>query len=421
MLDPMDRVIPANIKFRRKLKTGGYVLAILVVFVLGLWGFRGLVRPVLVSGEFEVDTVRLGPVYETITSTATIELERHHTVLSPATAVMKAIIAGPGQLVEKGDTLLLLDGERLEEQHENTNLQLLALKSRLRKLDLDNSMEAMDNDFNLMAKKVEIEKLTSKLADERALLEMGATSRSEVTELEQSLRMANAEKEKMEKRAVLKSREMRAVREEALINVKQKENELAGLKLQMGMTTVTAPITGVVVSIGAETGSMVTKDAELARLSDLGSYKLTGKVPDALSEHISPGVVVQIIIDRETRLEGTVGNVRPLVKENNVYFDIFPERKDHPRFRPNMTVEIRIVTAYKERALIVKDGPFYDGSKKPKVYRIDGDKATGVVVTTGIKGMDHIEITDGLKPGDRVVVSDVGEIDHLDEVNIVSR
>ena len=420
-LDPMDQIVPKGIRVRRKLKAGGYVLTALLLFVLALWGFRGLVKPVLVEGHFDIDTVQLGSVYETITSTGKVELENHYTVLSPVSTVLKVIVTPPGQIVSKGDTLLILDDSALREEYQNNELEMKVLRNKVLQMDLGRDREKMDREFELMAKKMEIETLEASLADEQSLLKIGATSASNVKEIAQSLEMAMAEYEKLDKSYALTRKERTVMKDEVLIGVRQKANELEAMRLQMEKLTVTAPIAGVVVSINIERGSMAVKDTELVRISDLNTYKLTGKVPDILSEHIAPGVEVQIMIDRETRLKGTIGNVRPLVKENNVYFDIFPEQNNHPRFRPNMTVEIRIVTAFKENALIVKDGPFYDGSKKPKVYRIDGDKATGVVVTTGIKGMDHIEITDGLKSGDRVVISDVSEIDHLDEVNIVSR
>jgi len=392
------------------------------LFVLSLclafWGFRSLIKPVLTAGEMEYALVERGPVFESITSTGKVELENHHTILATVTTVLSRTIASPGQKVMPGDTLLILDSTPLQKELRDKLLQLQSLKNSMKKLELTASIEAMDNDFVLMSGEMEINRTKGLLEDERMMYAMGGSPQSAIRALEEKLLLQEAEYEILKKKRPLLEKAHQATAREIEIQWQQKTNEMAAIKQQIEKLVVRAPVNGVVVSISGEPGSMVTKDRELVRLSDLSTYKITGKVGNALSEQVLPGGEVEVIIDSRTRTRGIIGNIRPVVQENNVYFDIFPEQKDHPRFRPDMVVELRIITAYRENALRLKDGTFYDGSKKIKVFRVEGGKAVAVEMTTGMKNQDYIEVTTGLKEGDKIIISDVDKVKHLEEVEI---
>ncbi|MDH5400104.1 MAG: efflux RND transporter periplasmic adaptor subunit [Cyclobacteriaceae bacterium] len=417
-LDNMDQLIPAAQKRKQRLHTGGVGLLFVLSLCLAFWGFRSLIKPVLTAGEMEYALVERGPVFESITSTGKVELENHHTILATVTTVLSRTIASPGQKVMPGDTLLILDSTPLQKELRDKLLQLQSLKNSMKKLELTASIEAMDNDFVLMSGEMEINRTKGLLEDERMMYAMGGSPQSAIRALEEKLLLQEAEYEILKKKRPLLEKAHQATAREIEIQWQQKTNEMAAIKQQIEKLVVRAPVNGVVVSISGEPGSMVTKDRELVRLSDLSTYKITGKVGNALSEQVLPGGEVEVIIDSRTRTRGIIGNIRPVVQENNVYFDIFPEQKDHPRFRPDMVVELRIITAYRENALRLKDGTFYDGSKKIKVFRVEGGKAVAVEMTTGMKNQDYIEVTTGLKEGDKIIISDVDKVKHLEEVEI---
>ena len=415
----MDQLIPAAKRRKRKLRLGGVGLLVIFLLCLAFWGFRSLVKPVLVVGQFELATVEIGPMFESVTTTGKVELENHYTILAPVTAVLKEVKSTSGRYVSIGDTLLVLDDTPLQKAYNDKLLQMESLKNKVRKLQLTSKVEEMDTEFAIKRKKMEIDRAQAELEDEKKIAKMGGSTQYTVRDMAQKLELLQAEHQLLNRKYEIKKETLVASKREIDIEVSQETGELRAIQQQITELIVTAPVSGVVVTVNGETGSMVTKDKELARISDLSTYKITGKVNNALSEQVASGGEVQIIIDSKTKTGGIIGNIRPVVEENYVYFDIFPEEKDHPKFRPGMVVEIRIITTYKENALRIKDGLFYDGSKNIKVFRVEDDKAMAVDVETGMKNMDYIEITDGLKQGDKVVISDVTEINHLNEVRIV--
>jgi HlyD family secretion protein len=417
-LSSMDQAIPWAKRLKRNLKVSAYVLTVISALTFAFFGFRNMITPQLTEGEYETSTVSYGVMLETISSSGKIELDHHFIILSPATTILESIKVSPGQLVEIGDTLLFLDQDPIQKKYNELSIQLKSLKNKKLKNRLNTQNEGIDLEFKLKKILIDISKYEAQYLDQKNLLEVGGTSKAKVREAEQALSLTKYEYVIASQKNKIRVQEFKAIETDLEIEYQMKRTELQATKNQLARMVVTAPTHGVVISIATETGKMITKDTELVKISDLNTFKITGKIADSFADKISSGGKVEIIIDKDTRLTGTIGNIRPLVENGQVYFDVFPETKKHPKFRPNMEVELRILTAFKQRTLKLKDGPFFDGSKKLKVYKVTGQKAIATDIITGMKNIDYVEIVTGINEGDKVVISDVSAISHLTEVEI---
>jgi HlyD family secretion protein len=416
-LSTMDRPISDNRLLRQKIRKAGAWLG-LILFIAGMFfGTRQFFRPKLTRGNFETAVVEMGKVSESIGSTGTLELENRQMILAPATTVLQEIRASPGKMVEKGDTILVLDQTPIVKTLYQKQLELKSMKNRLQKQNLAASIARLEMEHQEELKNVDIERLKSVWKDEQAMLKMGGTPPEKVEQARQALDLAHKELEITRKKNQLQREELRIGVQELELERTKIQQQIDELEIQSAQLWVLAPVPGVVISIEAETGSMIQQNQELVRISDLRTYKITGKIADKFSSQLSSGGKVSIMIDQH-QLPGTIGNIRPLVESGQVYFDVFPEQNDHPRFRPNLEVELRILVAEKESVLRVKDGPFFDGSKKLKVFKVEDEQAVAVEVVTGLKNMDYLEIESGLKPGDEVIITDVSVFQHLEKVEI---
>lgn len=417
-LSTMDRPISANQLLRRR------VLIILswlggILLLAGLVSaVRTMIRPTLEADQFETATVEYGLVSETISCTGTLELESRRMILSPATAVLQETKASPGQLVQSGDTILILDQAGIRKQLSEMQLELKTLENRLQKQSLAASITRLEIEHQRDLNKMEIERLQSVWKDEKTMLSMGGTPPEKVEQAKQAVDLARKELDITSAKNKLKLAELEVTEEELQLERQKLLQKFADLRAQSQQLWVLAPIPGVVISIDAEIGSMIQQNQELVKISDLRTYKITGKINEKFSAQLSSGGRVNIIIDQDQSLEGTIGNIRPVVESGQVYFDVLPVQKDHPRFRPNLEVELRILVAEKSNTLRLKDGPFYDGSKKLKVFKVENNRAVATEITTGLTNMNYIEIENGLEEGDEVVISDVSDFQHLEWIEI---
>ena len=76
-----------------------------------------------------------------------------------------------------------------------------------------------------------------------------------------------------------------------------------------------------------------------------------------------------------------------------------------PGLRQNQRLSARIVLGTRRNVLMVERGPFLDQDGGRFAYVMDGDRAVRRPIRAGVSSLNSVEILDGLKAGDRVVVS----------------
>jgi HlyD family secretion protein len=109
--------------------------------------------------------------------------------------------------------------------------------------------------------------------------------------------------------------------------------------------------------------------------------------------------------------------VSPVLTDKKMNFDVFLDYSDFKKLMPNMEVDLMIVTHQKDSVLRIEKGTAFNKNKQQDVYVVRGNKAIKTRIETGLIGSDYIEILSGLKPGDRVIISDVAAFRHRKEID----
>nr|WP_314075407.1 efflux RND transporter periplasmic adaptor subunit [uncultured Roseococcus sp.] len=186
---------------------------------------------------------------------------------------------------------------------------------------------------------------------------------------------------------------------------------LARAELDLGYTTVTAPISGVTSLQAVPEGSLIgtsESDSLLTRITQLDPVYVTFafNAPDlaALAAEGSRDLAVQVLLEgrerpqgRLTFTEGTIDPVTGTVRGRATFDNA--ER----RLTPGQFVRVRVLGPV-QQVIRVPQGAVQQDVQGPFVFVIGpGDKAERRAVTLGrLAGEDWI-IDAGLRPGDRVV------------------
>ena len=85
--------------------------------------------------------------------------------------------------------------------------------------------------------------------------------------------------------------------------------------------------------------------------------------------------------------------------------DVALERID-PRFAAGMTGELAFEVQRKPRATVIPSQAVQDG----KVYVVRNGRVRGIDAKVGLRGVERTEIVEGVRVGDRVIVSPIGDI-----------
>jgi HlyD family secretion protein len=117
-------------------------------------------------------------------------------------------------------------------------------------------------------------------------------------------------------------------------------------------------------------------------------------------------------------LRGRVINVSPSVQNSVISFDIQLDERNSKELRPNMKVDVYLVTAAHSHVMRVANGPAFKGSSVQDIFVMNGGKAERRTVHIGLTNFDYVELLDGVKPGEIIITSDMTEYKNSKEVTI---
>jgi RND family efflux transporter MFP subunit len=188
-------------------------------------------------------------------------------------------------------------------------------------------------------------------------------------------------------------------------------------KKRLDSLKVRAGINGVLQEVPVQVGQRVTPGANLARVAEPGKLKAELRVPETQAKDIQIGQPAQI--DTHNGLiKGEVMRVDPAVQNGTVTVDV-KLLDELPRgARPELSVDGTINLDELKNVLYV--GRPATGTERTTVTMFkldpDGKGAARVQVQLGRSSVNAIEIINGLKEGDQVVLSDMSRFETADRV-----
>lgn len=198
--------------------------------------------------------------------------------------------------------------------------------------------------------------------------------------------------------------------------------QMETLKKSIGDCSVTSPMNGVIATRGVEQGGFASQAAPAYTVMDLSVIKVEVGVSEQTVNAIKIGDKVDVLMTAvsELPLEGRVSTIAPAAGQTGMYTVKIELDNSKGIIKSGMMAEVCFTAEAAEdtivlprNAVIVKDDETY-------VYIVNGDTAKKVMVETGIEAGETIEITKGLKNGDKVVTKGQTYISDGEEVNITN-
>jgi HlyD family secretion protein len=166
-----------------------------------------------------------------------------------------------------------------------------------------------------------------------------------------------------------------------------------------------APMTGQLTALDAKPGETKTQGQRLGQVSREGGYKLQADFDEYYVSRVRPGQVASMVVGGKPR-SLTVSKVYPEVKNGRVVVDLAIDAGND--LRPGQTLQGKLALGAAEAALVLQSGAFLEETGGASVFVVaeDGASAERRAVRLGRRSADTIEVLDGLKPDERVVISD---------------
>ena len=176
------------------------------------------------------------------------------------------------------------------------------------------------------------------------------------------------------------------------------------LQRQVDDLNVKSPVDGQVGQLFIAERATVAKDAQLLSVIDLSALQVEMQVPESFARDLGIGMAGEISGNGHT-WKGLVSAISPEVVNGQVAARLRFEGDTPKQLRQNQRLSVRVLLDKRDNVLTVQRGSFVDESGGSYAYLVRDGIAKKTPIRVGASSIDKVEILDGLKEGDRIVIS----------------
>ncbi|WP_456295802.1 efflux RND transporter periplasmic adaptor subunit [Vibrio sp. AK197] len=346
-------------------------------------------KPSEVKTSYASEPVHRGDIENTVLANGMLQASKLVSVGAQVSGQIDELAVRLGDDIEQDDLVAQIDSLTQQNSLKNAQASLGSLQAQYQ------------------AKQAQIKQATYEYQRQKNMLSAKASSRSDYETAEANLAIYKAELKQLD-----------AEIDQAIINVDN-------AKLDLGYTTITAPISGTVVYTAVAEGQTVNSNQTtptIIEMANLDVMTVKAQISEADVIHVQPGqkVYFTILGQPNKRYEGTLKAIEPgptlMDGDDNdleisdsdavYYYGLFDVQNPDRVLRIGMTAQVSIILNQSKNALLV---PAQILKSTPNGYQVPVLNQGQVKyrdVKVGINNKIQAEILSGLKEGEQVVLGE---------------
>jgi len=354
--------------------------------------------------------VEKGDLAKSVVATGKVEPITKVEIKAKASGIVKKLYVDAGDRVKKGQLLAELDKEEIEARVAQAKAQLEASQASAKGTEADLERAKVD------AEGPDVPMLKRAYDRAQGMAKEGVVSASALDDAQKNYELA------LNKQNVAKAQlqVLKAKIGQAQAQVLQDHANLQQLEEQLGYTTITSPIDGIILSRDVEVGDAVSSILVLGSsatlvmtLGDTSEVYVKGKVDESDIGKVYMAQPARIKVEsfKDKTFNGKVTKISPMgVEKDNVTTFEVRVSINNPggELKAAMTANAEIILEEHKNVLQIPEGSIlYDKDKKASVEIPDEKGKEGkrkVAVNIGISNGAKTELLSGLKEGDQVVL-----------------
>ena len=365
------------------------------------------------------DEVKRGPMLREVCGLGTLVPEDIRWVAAQTDAHVDKWVLRPPAIVKPGSVIMELSDPTVQKDAVDAEYQLKGAEADYDNLKVQVNSDLMSQKATEASVRSDYEQARIQHETDEKLANEGLTSRlierqSKVKSEQLAIRLQlEAERTKIatdSAKARLAAQQAKVEQMKALYQLK---------KSQVEALHVRAGIDGVLQLLPVDVGQHVTPGMNLARVADPKKLRAEVKIAETQAKDVMPGQKATIDT-RNGIVNGHVSRVDPSVINGTVTVDVTIDDPLPPGARPDLSVDGTITLENLRDVLYVGRPVHGQADSTIGIFKIieDGSEAVRVNVKLGRSSVNTIEILQGLKVGDKVILSDMSAWDNFDRVRL---
>jgi membrane fusion protein (multidrug efflux system) len=273
------------------------------------------------------------------------------TISAEAAGRVMKVLAHPGNMIKKGDELVLIDA----------------------------------TDYNLQRKEAqsEVARLNALVANQGRIVERNLTL---------------VQKNFISQHALEDVTTQQSALQQQLDGAKAR---LALIDHTKGKTRVLAPVDGIVQKQIVSTGDFVKIGDPLIQIISTQKLRAHLPLPENIAAKLKEGIKVRLSTPTsDTQIMSTVREFKPMISESSRAIDVIADINGEAGWQPGASVKGEIILGTHEEAVLVPEESVVLRPAGEVVYLIKDNTAIQKIVKTGLRQDGKVEILDGLNAGD---------------------
>lgn len=319
---------------------------------------------------------------------------------------VERIVAEEGTMMEKGDTILVLTNPDLvrtiDDQRDEWEKQLITYQEK----QIEMEQKSLDLQKQTLQTTYELNRLKKSFALDEEEFRMGVKSKAQ-------LEVQRDEFEYKTKSTALQLEGLRhdsaatILRRELMKNDLERERKkFDRARERMDNLIVRAPLAGQLSFVKVTPGQQVQSTEAIAEIKVLDQFKIHTSLSEYYIDRITTGLPATITWQGK-KYPLRITKVVPEVKDRNFDVDLVFTGESPDNVRIGKSFRVQVELGQPEEALVIPRGDFFQTTGGQWIYKLNeaGTKARKVNISIGRQNPQQYEITGGLQPGDKVIVT----------------
>ena len=415
----MDRILekkPFCIRYRNYLIAGVLFVVFFIYVIVASSGGRKLR---IDQERIGIEDVVLGKFLEYVDVEGIVQPILTLKVNTREGGSVERIIGEEGMMLEKGDTILLLTNPELkrsiEDQKDDLDKQLMGFREK--KIEME--QKSLNLKQQMLQAAYELKRLEKSYRLDEEEFRMGVKSKAqlEVSRDEYEYKKANTA---LQLEGLRHDSTVTIIRQELMNNDLEREKKKFSRACErLDKLVVKAPVSGQLSFIKVTPGQQVGTGESIAEIKVLDQFKIHAALNEYYIDRVTTGLPAMVNYQNQ-KFPLRITKVVPEVKDRNFDVDLVFTEDKPDNVRIGKSYRIQIELGQPEDAVTIPKGDFFQYTGGQWIYKLDasGHRAVKVPISVGRQNPRQYEILEGLKQGDRVIVSGYERFGDVEELII---
>ncbi len=414
----IPRTEVARQKRRRRIL---YAVVGLVLVALVTLGLRSLkpAAPGVERDTLLIDTVKRGNMLRNVRGLGTLTPTDIRWIPAVTEGRVERVLILPGTKVKASDVILEMSNPQVQQAALDAEWQLKAAEAEFKNLQVQLQSQ-------VLTQKADTAKMNSEYNDAR----LQAQTDQELAKLgvisDLNLKFSQGKAQQLSTRAEIEQQRLQNATQTTQSQLAAQQAKVQQARAmyelkrqQMDQLRVRAGTDGVLQELPWKPGQWVTPGITLAKVVQPEHLKAELKVPETQAKDIALGLPAEVDTHNGV-IPGHVIRIDPAAQQGTVTVDVALDGALPAGARPDLSVDGTIDLERLNNILYVGRPAFGQEKSTVGMFKLepDGKTAVRVQVKLGRSSVTSVEIIDGLKEGDQVVLSDMQRWDSYDRVRL---